>query len=140
MAGAHPTQSFGSPSRNSSGQAKATIGTSEPQRTSTSWPYLSESQPPDEVTPRPQDRELHRSGVKQFHHGLVGELTRAYGALELPCDAGQRINVYTAEPASPSAEALALLAGWTATPTAQSVTEAQDAVTPDRRGSGWRPS
>ena len=41
----------------------------------------------------------------------------AYEAFELAADPGQRINVYTAEPGSPSDEALNLLASWTATPT-----------------------
>jgi transcriptional regulator with XRE-family HTH domain len=57
--------------------------------------------------------KFHRTGVKRFHHPLVGDLTLAYEAFELPAD-GQRINVYTAEPASPSHEALRLLASWSA--------------------------
>ena len=73
------------------------------------------------------DVTLHRSGVKRFHHPLVGELTLAYEALELPGDIGQRINVYTAEPGSPSAEALALLASWTATPDPRPAAQAPDA-------------
>ena len=40
----------------------------------------------------------------------------AFEALELPADAGQRINVYTAEPGSPSQEALDILASWASTP------------------------
>ena len=36
-------------------------------------------------------------------------------ALERPADHGQRILVYTAEPASPSDDALKLLATWSAT-------------------------
>jgi transcriptional regulator with XRE-family HTH domain len=61
--------------------------------------------------------KFHRTGAKGLHHPLVGDLTLAYEALELPGDSGQRILVYTAEPGSPSAEALDLLASWTATPT-----------------------
>lgn len=61
--------------------------------------------------------KFHRTGVKQLHHPLVGDLTLAYEALELPGDAGQRILVYTPEPASPSQQALGLLASWTSTPT-----------------------
>jgi len=71
------------------------------------------------------DVKLHRSGIKRFHHPVVGKLTLAYEALELPGDAGQRISVYTAEPATPSAEALTLLASWAATPD-----DAQPAATP----------
>jgi transcriptional regulator with XRE-family HTH domain len=61
--------------------------------------------------------KFHRSGAKSLHHPLVGDLTLAYEAFELAADPGQRINVYTAEPGSPSDEALSLLASWTATPT-----------------------
>jgi hypothetical protein len=46
---------------------------------------------------------------------VVGDLTLTYEAMHLPNDPGQRILVYTAEPATPSAEALRLLASWTAT-------------------------
>lgn len=59
--------------------------------------------------------KFHRTGTKELHHPLVGDLTLAYEAFELPAD-GQRINVYTAEPASPSHEALNLLASWASTP------------------------
>jgi transcriptional regulator with XRE-family HTH domain len=59
--------------------------------------------------------KFHRTGVKRFHHPIVGDLTLAYEAFELPAD-GQRINVYTAEPRSPSHEALTLLASWASTP------------------------
>lgn len=60
--------------------------------------------------------KFHRTGTKQLHHPVVGDLTLAYEALELPADHGQRILVYTAEPASPSDDALKLLATWSATP------------------------
>jgi len=59
--------------------------------------------------------KFHRMGVKKLHHPVVGDLTLAYEALELPAE-GQRINVYSAEPGSPSHEALRLLASWSATP------------------------
>jgi hypothetical protein len=60
--------------------------------------------------------KFHRTGVKRLHHPVVGDLTLAYEALELPGDIGQRINVYTAEPGSASHEALNLLASWSSTP------------------------
>jgi transcriptional regulator with XRE-family HTH domain len=60
--------------------------------------------------------KFHRTGVKRLHHPVVGDLTLAYEALELSGDVGQRINVYTAEPGSPSYEALNLLASWSSTP------------------------
>ncbi|TQJ51442.1 helix-turn-helix transcriptional regulator [Phycicoccus sp. SLBN-51] len=59
------------------------------------------------------DVRYHRTGRKRFHHPLVGDLELDYEALELPGDPGQRINVYTAPPDSPSDEALRLLASWT---------------------------
>ena len=60
--------------------------------------------------------KFHRTGTKTLHHPVVGDLTLAYEALELPGDSGQRILVYTAEPGSPSQEGLNLLASWSATP------------------------
>ncbi|HYG72194.1 MAG TPA: transcriptional regulator, partial [Actinomycetota bacterium] len=57
----------------------------------------------------------HRTGVKRFHHPVVGDLTLAYEALELPGDTGQTIFAYIAEPNSPSHDALQLLASWTST-------------------------
>ena len=59
------------------------------------------------------DVRYHRSGVKRLHHPLVGDLTLDFEALELPGDEGQRINIYTAPPDTPAAEALGLLASWT---------------------------
>jgi transcriptional regulator with XRE-family HTH domain len=60
--------------------------------------------------------KFHRTGTKTLHHPVVGPLTLAYEALELPGDSGQRILAYTAEPGSPSQEGLNLLASWSATP------------------------
>ena len=60
------------------------------------------------------DVRYHRTGRKRFHHPLVGDIELDYEAFELPGDPGQRINVYTAPPDSPSEEALQLLASWTA--------------------------
>jgi hypothetical protein len=56
----------------------------------------------------------HRTGTKRFHHPLVGDQSLDSEALELPGDEGQRINLYTAPPGSPSQEALAPLASWAA--------------------------
>jgi transcriptional regulator with XRE-family HTH domain len=48
------------------------------------------------------DVQFHRTGVKRFHHPLVGDLTLSYEALALPADPGLTIFAYTAEPNSPS--------------------------------------
>jgi hypothetical protein len=58
---------------------------------------------------------LHRTGVKHLHHPVVGDLTLAYESMDLTADHGLRLNAYSAEPASPSQDALNLLASWTAT-------------------------
>jgi transcriptional regulator with XRE-family HTH domain len=59
---------------------------------------------------------FHRSGVKHLHHPVVGDLTLAFESMELTADVGLRINAYSAEPGSPSQDALNLLASWAATP------------------------
>jgi len=51
-------------------------------------------------------------GVKRFRHPLVGELTLNFESFRLPDDNDQTLIVYHAEPGSPSAEALRLLASW----------------------------
>ncbi len=62
--------------------------------------------------------KLHRTGVKRFHHPVVGELTLDFERLDLPGDPGQKILVYSAEPGSPSRERLDVLASWASTPAA----------------------
>lgn len=57
----------------------------------------------------------HNTGTKQFHHPLVGDLDLQYEAMPVAEDQDQMLVTYTAEPASPSAERLALLTSWTAT-------------------------
>jgi transcriptional regulator with XRE-family HTH domain len=58
---------------------------------------------------------LHRTGRKQLHHPVVGDLELTYEALELPADPGLTMITYTAEPGSASQEALDFLASWAAT-------------------------
>jgi hypothetical protein len=58
---------------------------------------------------------FHVSGVKHFHHPVVGELSLSFERLDLAADSGLTIFTYTAEPGSKSDEALNLLASWTAT-------------------------
>ena len=47
---------------------------------------------------------------------MVGELTLAYEQFAVNAEPGQVMLVYTAEPGSPSAERLKLLASWAAEP------------------------
>ncbi|SDK77022.1 Helix-turn-helix domain-containing protein [Arthrobacter sp. ov407] len=54
----------------------------------------------------------HGSGTKRFHHPVAGELTLAYEELAITAEPGLVLMVYTAEPGSPSAERLRLLASW----------------------------
>ncbi len=54
----------------------------------------------------------HGSGTKRFNHPLVGEMVLAYEELAITADPGLVFMIYTAEPGSPSAERLRLLASW----------------------------
>ena len=54
--------------------------------------------------------KLHRTGVKRFHHPVVGELTLDFEMLDLPGDPGQKMLFYSAEPGSPSRDRMDLLA------------------------------
>jgi len=60
------------------------------------------------------DVRTHGTGTKRFNHPVVGELTLAYEELAITAEPGLVLMVYTAEPGSPSAERLQLLASWTA--------------------------
>jgi transcriptional regulator with XRE-family HTH domain len=58
---------------------------------------------------------IHRTGAKEVHHPIVGDLSLTYEMLDLSADSGLAMLTFTAEPGSRSAEALDLLASWTAT-------------------------
>ena len=58
---------------------------------------------------------LHGAGVKHFHHTVVGPLELAYESVDMIADPGLSLTVYVAEPASPTAHALDLLASWAGT-------------------------
>lgn len=75
------------------------------------------------------DVRTHGSGTKRFCHPVVGELSLAYEELAVTAEPGLVLLVYTAEPGSPSAERLRLLASWSA-PAA--VTQ-DDVAAPDAR-------
>ncbi len=58
---------------------------------------------------------FHNTGVKQFRHPVVGELSVSYNRMELAADPGLTLFTYTAEPGSRSEDALKLLGSWAAT-------------------------
>ena len=58
----------------------------------------------------------HTTGSKHFHHPVVGDLSLAYEGLQLPADPGQTLITFTAEPGSPSQQALTFLASWATSP------------------------
>ena len=76
---------------------------------------------------------IHRTGVKQFPHPAVGLLDLVYHSVALPTeDRGElHMTVYTAEPGTPSEDALKLLASWAATNAGAATTDGT-AVTTDR--------
>ena len=64
----------------------------------------------------------HRTGVKSVTHPVVGDLDLHYEAMDLSSDRGLQLIAYSAQPGSATADALKLLASWTATD--QTATEA----------------
>jgi hypothetical protein len=76
---------------------------------------------------------IHRTGVKQFHPAAVGTLDLVYHSVTLPTEDRGELNltVYNAEPGTPSADGLKLLASWAAT-NAASNTPGAAASVPDR--------
>lgn len=60
------------------------------------------------------DVRHHGTGVKTFRHPVVGEMTLAYEGLSMEAEPGLTLTIYAAEPASPSAERIRLLASWAA--------------------------
>ena len=56
----------------------------------------------------------HGTGFKTFNHPIVGEMTLAFEGLEMAAEPGLTLTIYAAEPGSPSAERLQLLASWAA--------------------------
>jgi transcriptional regulator with XRE-family HTH domain len=61
------------------------------------------------------DVQLHHAGVKRLRHPVVGVIEVAYNTMDLPAQPGLVLTFYTAEPGSPSEDALRLLASWAAT-------------------------
>jgi transcriptional regulator with XRE-family HTH domain len=61
------------------------------------------------------DVQLHHAGVKRLRHPVVGMIEVAYNTMDLPAQPGLVLTFYTAQPGSPSEDALRLLASWAAT-------------------------
>lgn len=57
----------------------------------------------------------HGAGTKHFHHQVAGQLELAYESVDMISEPGLTLTIYAAEPASPTAHALAILASWAAT-------------------------
>jgi transcriptional regulator with XRE-family HTH domain len=57
----------------------------------------------------------HQTGAKRYHHPIVGDLTLTYEVLELAADPGLNLLALSAEPGTPSHDALNLLGSWAAT-------------------------
>lgn len=69
------------------------------------------------------DVGLHRSGLKHFHHPVVGRIDVTFDSLDVTADTGLTLTAYSAEPGSASEDALKLLASWAATRTEEARTE-----------------
>ncbi|MFF8193395.1 helix-turn-helix domain-containing protein [Streptomyces bobili] len=59
--------------------------------------------------------KVHRNGVKELHHPVVGDLSLPYESMLIDADSGLTLVAYSAEPGSPSEDALDFLASWAAT-------------------------
>jgi transcriptional regulator with XRE-family HTH domain len=57
---------------------------------------------------------VREHGTKRYHHPLVGELALGYEAFNPVGDSEQTLGMHTAEPGSPSENALRMLASWVA--------------------------
>jgi transcriptional regulator with XRE-family HTH domain len=62
------------------------------------------------------DVRYHGAGTKNYRHRDVGGLELAYESVDMISEPGLTLTLYAAEPGSPTAHALDLLASWTATP------------------------
>ena len=66
------------------------------------------------------DVQIHTTGVKLIHHPVVGDLDLSFESFPLAADPSQSLLVYTAEPGSPSQDALRLLPAGPRPPTPSS--------------------
>jgi hypothetical protein len=68
--------------------------------------------------------KLHHTATKTLHHAIAGDLQLTGEALDLPGDPDLAIITYTWEPNSPTAQAVAFLASWSAQEASATATEA----------------
>lgn len=71
-----------------------------------------------------QNVTFHRSGRKRLRHPAVGVLDLNFEAMELPSEPALRLNIYTADPGTPTADGLKLLTTWAATRAVESAVTA----------------
>jgi transcriptional regulator with XRE-family HTH domain len=76
---------------------------------------------------------IHTTGVKLLHHPVVGDLDLPFESFPLAADPSQCLLTYTAEPGSPSQDALSLLASWAASTAHHSTASEHDNDQKDRR-------
>jgi transcriptional regulator with XRE-family HTH domain len=67
------------------------------------------------------DVRKHATGEKHFLHPMVGALDMTYEGADLMADPGLSLLFYTAEPGTPTAERLQLLANWAVTQEHESI-------------------
>ncbi|UKA60444.1 helix-turn-helix transcriptional regulator [Arthrobacter sp. FW306-2-2C-D06B] len=67
----------------------------------------------------------HKSGTKRIHLPSVGDLTLDFEVMELIADPGLTFITFSAEPGSPSHDALQLLSSWAATTDATNAVDAR---------------
>jgi transcriptional regulator with XRE-family HTH domain len=77
------------------------------------------------------DVRRHATGEKHFRHSVVGRLDLLFESTDLMADPGWKLLIYTAEPGSPTADALKLLASWAATQEQPEIPPHEDVI-PDR--------
>jgi hypothetical protein len=61
----------------------------------------------------------YRAGTKRYHHPIVGDVEFGFESFAVASDPNLTMLVYTVEPHSATADAIALLASWTAPASAQ---------------------
>ena len=82
---------------------------------------------------------IHTTGVKRLHHPVVGDLELAFESFPLAADPGQSLLTYTAEPGSPSQDALRLLASWAAAATTNGIQQAASSADAEQAASVQTP-